>query len=116
MSILEWLGFSRADRGPAGEPSSAETATVRKIVERLDHMEPERARFVAAFSYILSRVARADLQVSEDETRAMESIVVEHGALPEELAVIYPGGVMIYNREMARRWVALLREWREAEP
>ena len=35
---------------------------------------------------------------------------------PEELAAIFPGEVMTYNREMARRWVTLLREWREVEP
>jgi uncharacterized tellurite resistance protein B-like protein len=85
MSILEWLGLRRPD---AGSDPSAETQTVRRIVERLDHMEPERARFVAAFAYVLSRVARADLHVSEEETRAMERIVMRRGSLPEEQAVI----------------------------
>ena len=85
MSILEFLGFkSQADAGA----SAADTETVRSIVEQLDHMEPERARYVAAFAYILSRVARADMQVSKEETRAMERIVTEHGALSEEQALI----------------------------
>ena len=62
MSILEFLGLRRTDeRTDASE--SAETETVRKIVDRLDHLEPERARFVAAFAYILSRVAHADLEI-----------------------------------------------------
>jgi len=43
---------------------------------------------VATFAFILSRVAQADLQVSEEETRAMERIVVEQGGLPEEQAMI----------------------------
>jgi uncharacterized tellurite resistance protein B-like protein len=43
---------------------------------------------VAAFSYLLSRVAHADLSIGEDETRAMERIVQERGGLPEEQAVI----------------------------
>lgn len=34
---------------------------------------------------------------------------------PEELAEIYPDGQMIYNEEMARRWVVLLKEWRAAK-
>lgn len=86
MSILELFGFRRVDE--SGASVSAETATVRKIVEELDHLEPERARFVAAFAYILSRVACADLQIADEETRAMERIVTEHGLLPEEQAVI----------------------------
>ncbi|HMB89528.1 MAG TPA: nuclear transport factor 2 family protein [Rhodothermales bacterium] len=31
----------------------------------------------------------------------------------DELAEIYPGNRMIYSREMAQRWVRLLREWRQ---
>ena len=85
MSILEWLGLARPD---AKSVTPDETETVRKIIEELDHLEPERARFVAAFAYILSRVARADMQVSEEETRAMEGIGVEHGKLPREHALI----------------------------
>ncbi len=68
--------------------SSAETETVRKITEALDRMEPERARFIAAFAYLLGRVARADLNISPEETRAMERIVMEKTGIPEEQAVV----------------------------
>ena len=86
MSILEFFGFKpAAATGPSG---AADTETVRKIVDQLDHMEPEHARYVAAFAYILSRVAQADLHVSTEETRAMERIVMEHGELAEEQALI----------------------------
>jgi uncharacterized tellurite resistance protein B-like protein len=84
MSILDFLGFRKAEP----EAAAAQTDTVRKIVEALDRMEPESARYLAAFAYILSRVARADLKVTPDETRAMERIVAEHGALPEDQALI----------------------------
>lgn len=87
MSILEFLGFRPAG-GRTEATQSAETETVRKIVARLDDLEPARARFVAAFAYILSRVAHADLEISAEETRAMERIVAERGQLPTELAVI----------------------------
>ncbi len=68
--------------------SSAETETVRKITDALDRMEPERARFIAAFAYLLGRVARADLNISAEETRVMERIVSEKGGIPEEQAII----------------------------
>jgi uncharacterized tellurite resistance protein B-like protein len=75
--------------GNQGKPSSpAQTETVRKIVDSLDRLEPDQARYLAAFAYVLSRVARADLKVSPEETRAMESIVAEHGSLPEEQALL----------------------------
>jgi len=40
--------------------STDETESVRRIIAALDEMELERARFIAAFAYILSRVARSD--------------------------------------------------------
>ena len=52
MSILEFLGFKPLENAAS---SVADTKTVRDIVEQLDHMEPERAKYVAAFAYILSR-------------------------------------------------------------
>jgi uncharacterized tellurite resistance protein B-like protein len=86
MSIFRFLGWGKeSEKRPA---SAAETATVRKIVEELDHLDPERARFVASFAYILSRVAQADMDISAEETRAMERIVHEIGGLPEEQALI----------------------------
>ncbi len=85
MSWLEFLGFKGVESCGA---TQAETETVRKIVEELDHLDPERARFIASFAYILSRVAHADLSISPEEQRAMERIVVEQGGLPEEQAVI----------------------------
>ena len=84
MSILEFLGWGKSN---AAEESSAETETVRKIVDRLDHLPEDRARYVAAFAFMLSRVAHADLDISDEETRAMEQIVVDAG-LPEDQAII----------------------------
>jgi uncharacterized tellurite resistance protein B-like protein len=84
MSLLKYFGFEPSPP-PAGAP---ETETVRKITEALDRLELEPARYIAGFAYVLSRVARADLQISDAETRAMERIVVEQGKLPEEQAII----------------------------
>ena len=58
MGILQWL------RGIESEPpvpdGAGDTDTVRKIVGQLEAMPRESARFVAAFAYILGRVAHAD--------------------------------------------------------
>ncbi len=83
MSILKFL---KLDQPRA--VASAETDTVRKITEALDKLDPDRARYIAAFAYILSRVARADLRISPEETGAMERIVMDRGKLPEEQAII----------------------------
>ena len=32
----------------------------------------------------------------------------------EELAIIYPNNQMLFNEEMAKRWVVLLKDWRKA--
>jgi uncharacterized tellurite resistance protein B-like protein len=83
MSILERLfGQTRA------QASLPETDTIRKIAQQLDALEPERAKYIAAFAYVLSRVARADLHISPEEARMMERIVVELGKLPEDQAII----------------------------
>lgn len=84
MSILRLLRRNM-ERAPK---SSSETEAVRKIVQSLDQLEQERAKFIAAFAYLLSRAARADLHISMEETQVMERIVMERGRLPESQAVI----------------------------
>ena len=86
MSIFRFLGLEPPKSAPS--PDSLETETVRKIVGSLDKLDPERAKFIASFAYILSRVARADLQISAEEVQAMEQLVMSKGGLPEEQAVI----------------------------
>src|SRR5215813_12477150 len=84
MSILKFLGLSIEQPNT----STAQTETVRKIVQKLDQLPEQQARYIAAFAFLLSRAARADLQIGADETAVMERIVVEQGGLPEELAVV----------------------------
>ncbi len=54
----------------------------------LDHLEPDRARYLAAFVYLLGRVAHADQDVSAQETRTMEAIVLEQGHLSQDQAML----------------------------
>ena len=94
MSIAELFNAlkSRLDdaqgRGGSSGLGRDETETVRRIVQQLDDLEPERARYIAAFAYILSRVARADMNISEVETREMENQVSRLSRLPAEQAVL----------------------------
>lgn len=83
MSLLRFLG-ARADE-PAAK---GETETVRRIAARLEEMPPERARYVAAFAYVLARVASADLRVSEAETLTMQQTVETVGHLQPEVAAL----------------------------
>jgi uncharacterized tellurite resistance protein B-like protein len=84
MSILEWLGLKR-DQNPG---DAGETETVRRIVGELRALPPERARYVAAFAFILARVAHADLEISAEETEKMERIVRDLGHLPAAQALL----------------------------
>ncbi len=70
------------------EDTHGDTDTVRRIVRELDQLEPLRARFLAAFAYVLSRVAGADLNVSETETTKMVELVQRFGHLSESQAVL----------------------------
>jgi len=88
MSIAEFLGLAHKKVTPSAAPSGAETETVRKIVAALDQMDPPRARYIAAFAFILCRAARADLIISPAETQIMERLLMERGGLPEEQAIL----------------------------
>ena len=86
MSILKFLGINLDEPGRVASP--AQTETVRKIVQKLDQLPEEQARYIAAFAFLLSRAARADLNVSPEETEVMERIVMQQSGLPEELALV----------------------------
>lgn len=70
------------------QTGSGDTETVRRIVSKLEAMEPSEARYIAAFAYILGRVANADQEISAEETSAMEGAVERFGGLKEGEAVL----------------------------
>jgi uncharacterized tellurite resistance protein B-like protein len=76
--------------GVAGmpKPDDRDTETVRRIAGQLDALPIDRARFLAAFAYILTRAAAADMEISDVESRAIERLVGEHGGLPEAQAIL----------------------------
>jgi uncharacterized tellurite resistance protein B-like protein len=82
---------TRLPVGDAAAPlpdSAAETATVRRIVARLEAMPPDEARFLASFAYVMSRAANADFDISAEETALMEQFAVQFGGLDSAQAVL----------------------------
>ena len=85
MSLLKFFGLGGpAERSGEGDASKR----VREIVQALERLDPDRARHIAAFAYILSRVARADLEISPEETLAIERIIRDLGGLEEAEAIL----------------------------
>src|SRR5688500_7561830 len=82
-SLRAWLGVDTGE--------TPDVAPLRETLEALDHLEPERARYLAAFAYLLGRVAHADQHVTPEETRAMEDHVVSEGQIAREQAMLVVG-------------------------
>jgi uncharacterized tellurite resistance protein B-like protein len=76
------------DPAPPTTGTAGETATVRRIVARLESMPPDRARLIASAAYTLARAAHADLKICDDETAAIERELQRDGALDEPTAVL----------------------------
>ena len=75
-SIRAWLGIDSPGK-------QEEIAPLRETLEALEHFEPDRARYLAAFAYLLGRVAHADRHVSDEE-----ALVQEHGQLSPDQATV----------------------------
>lgn len=61
---------------------------IRQTLERVESLNHETAGFLKTLAFILNRVAAADDDISEDEVRRMESILVEHASLSVPEAVL----------------------------
>ncbi len=72
----------------AAGSADGDTATVRRIVARLEAMPVDQARLVASAAYTLARAAHADLDISDEETAVIERELQAHGALDEATAVL----------------------------
>ena len=72
----------------ASGADDSDTDTVRRIVRELEALPPERARFLAAFAYVLTRAAAADLEIAAVEMAAIERLIGEYGGLPPAQAVL----------------------------
>jgi len=83
-AIFKFLGMKQ-EAPPPGDDTAD---TIKRIAAELDKLEPDRARYVAAFAFVLSRVARADHEVSDEEVAAMEGLVCDKAGLPKDQAVL----------------------------
>ncbi|MFK7896524.1 MAG: TerB family tellurite resistance protein [Myxococcota bacterium] len=64
MSLLRFLGLGDRTGGRESEPTS-----LAALGSQLEELPAEDSRFIAAFAYLLARIAGADLRI-EDEERA----------------------------------------------
>ncbi|MFP8876366.1 MAG: TerB family tellurite resistance protein [Myxococcota bacterium] len=83
MSLLRFLGIKGAERDSRGE-----SETVQRIAAKLDRLTPEEARYLAAFAYVLARIAHADLRIDEAETSEIQRIATELAGLSEAEATL----------------------------
>jgi uncharacterized tellurite resistance protein B-like protein len=67
LSLLRFLGLG----GSSSAGRDSEPESLKEIATLLDARPPEEARFVAAFSYLLARVASADLRTDDTERDAI---------------------------------------------
>jgi len=61
---------------------------VRRIASELDRLPHETAKYLAGFAYVLARVANADLEIDDDETREIERIARSLADLSEAEAAL----------------------------
>jgi uncharacterized tellurite resistance protein B-like protein len=97
VAFLRWLGIGGESDAPA---AAAQTKSVREISARLERLDPQLARYLAAFAYVLARGAGADLSVADAEAAEMRRIVSDIADLaPDEADLVV---------EIARSQVRLL--------
>ena len=83
-NLLRFLGM--AERPGPAEPADE---ALHPIASALDGLDPERARFFAAFAYVLARVAGADLRLEATETDAMvDTLAALAGLDPDEARLV----------------------------
>ena len=88
MSLFKYLGLDSSASQTVTTPTATEADTMSRIAAKLDTLHEKKANYVAAFAYILGRVAHADSVFSEAETSKMQEIVQDLGHLPEAQAVL----------------------------
>ena len=81
MSFWKWIGLD-------GTPAPREADGVDRLEHALVAMDPARARYVACFTYVLTRSARADHEVTDGEAREMQRIVAAQGVPPDVAATL----------------------------
>src|SRR5688572_10084688 len=92
MSVWEWLGLAKADAADSGN-------RLEEIESTLASLGAGRPRHLACFAYILTRPARADHEVTDDEAAQMRQIISEHAAVTD----VQADAIVRVAREAARQ-------------
>lgn len=79
--LLRFLGID-SSRSPEG----GDDASLARIAAELEALPSDRARFYAAFAYVLARVAHADLRIDDEEVASMEQTLQQCAGIPAEEA------------------------------
>ncbi len=85
MEIIRRL-FGKVLGDAPPKDAVAPSDSVRAILQKLEELPPERARFVAAFAYVLGRAAHADQDLSDLEIKRMKEILMRIGGLSTDVA------------------------------
>ncbi len=84
MSLLRFLGLTGED-----DAQASDSRALREIEKRLEGFEPARARFFAAFAYVLARIAEADLRTEADELEeAARLLTLQSGLGADEAKLV----------------------------
>ena len=109
MSLFRFLGLASSEASAEREPES-----LRDLAGRLSAMAPEDARFVAAFAYLLARVASADLETAGGEreviARRLENIA---GLEPERADLLAESAIAAADTHSASDDHLVARAFRE---
>lgn len=105
-SLLKWIGV---------DEQTVEPGVLDRTALALDKLEPDRARYVAAFAYLLARVAGVDSHVSADEMDLMHRLVQREADLSDEEAAAIVDLALgdarrfagTHNLEVTREFIAL---------
>lgn len=88
MSLLRFLGIG------GGDGRDAEPTSLLEIARKLEDLPESDARFVAAFSYLLARIAGADLEIEDSERAAIAERLERFAEVgPERAALLAEAAV-----------------------
>ncbi len=88
MGLLRFLGLGGGGAAGARPGRESDSDTVRRIASQLERIDPEQARYLATFAYVLARIANADLRIDAEETAEMERAVQGLAHLSEAEAAL----------------------------
>jgi len=88
VDVVSFLSKLFGQKDDAVAQAANDTETVRRITRELDLLDDDEARYLAAFAFVLARVANSDMEISEDENRRMEEVVRDIGGLTEAQSVL----------------------------